>query len=107
MRFDGHLGIEIAKPVARRFELRPPDVAGSVEHLPMQVRGIDDVEVDESDPADAGCREVDCGRAAESARADDEHGSVLEAQLPRLADLGKHDVPRVAGAFRGSEHEKR
>ncbi len=49
-----------------------PDVGRPEEDLAVQVRLVDDVEVDEAERADAGGREIQRGRRAEAARADEQ-----------------------------------
>ena len=72
------------------------DVVVLVEDLALEVREVDDVEVDDADRADAGEREVERRRAAEAARADDQHLRLHELALTDGADLRHDDVPAVA-----------
>jgi len=53
-----------------------------VDHLPLEVRALDHVAVDDPDCADARGREVLDDRRAEPAGADHERASVEEALLP-------------------------
>src|SRR5438094_1167632 len=58
---DGHdldVGVQVAQRLRRRFDLGPADVVVSVEQLALEVGGVDDVEVDDADLADAGRRQV-------------------------------------------------
>ena len=87
-RFQHHL---------RRNRPWPADVVGAVDDLPLQVAGVDDVEVDQADGADAGCGEVESQRGAEAAGADAEHLGCLELLLAFHADFGQDQVARVAG----------
>src|ERR1051325_4431262 len=82
---------------------RPPYQLCAVEHLAMQIRGVDAVEVHQADAADACRREVDRGRTAEASGADDENRRGFQLALSVVADLGEDEVPRVAGAFFGCE----
>ena len=66
----------------------------------MQVFPLDDVGVDDGDPADAGAREVLEDRDAEAAGADDEGVCGGEAGLAVGADLGKDDLAGVAAHAR-------
>jgi hypothetical protein len=99
MRDDLDLAVELAQPLARRIELLPSDRARAVEDLPVEVRRIDAVKVDEADPPHARRGEVRRHRTAEPTGADDQHRGPLQSQLPRLTDLRQQQVARVARAF--------
>ena len=71
-----------------------------VQHLALQVRLVDDVGVHDRDRADARRGQVQAGRRAEAAGADQQHLRVEQLQLAGLADLGDQRVARVAGALR-------
>src|SRR3972149_3083333 len=79
-----------------REHLRLADVLVLVEDLALQVREVDEVEVDDADGADAGEGQVESDGRAEGAGADDEHLRVDDLALTDAADLGHDDVPRVA-----------
>ena len=67
-----------------------------MQHLPLQVAEIHDVEIDDADAADAGRRQIHRGRRAEAARADAQHAARLQLALPVHADLRHDQVPAVA-----------
>src|SRR6266700_875387 len=76
--------------------VRLAEALGRVDDLALQVRLVDDVRVDDPDPADAGCCKVErCGRA-EPARADQQDFRVEQLQLPLLSDLGNQQMAAVA-----------
>lgn len=100
MRGDVDLGIQIEDALARGIELLAPDVGRAVEDLPVQIREIDAIEVDEPDPADPRRREIGRNGAAEASGADDERGAGAESALAFGADLGKGDLAGVAGQGR-------
>ena len=87
--------------IARRFGLRHADPLGVVDHLALQVGGVDDVVVDEADRADPGRGQVERGRGAEPAGAEQQHLGVEQLQLAVDPDLGKQGVARVAVALLG------
>ena len=87
------------QPILRRRELRPADVGRAVNHLPLQVAEVDDVEIDDADAADAGRGEIQRRRRAEAARADAEHAARLQLPLPFHADLRHDQMPAVALDF--------
>ena len=66
-----------------------------MDDLALQVRKAHRIVVDDADRADAGGGEIERDRAAEPARADDQHARRLEALLAGAADLGEHDVAGV------------
>ena len=74
-----------------------------MEDLALQVRRVDDVHVDDAERADAGGGEVERGRRAEPAGAEQEHLRVEQLLLALLADLGEQQVAAVAVALLGRE----
>ena len=78
-------------------DLELADGGGGVDDLALQVAGVDDVEVDQAERADAGGGEVERERRAEAAGADAEDLGGLELLLAFHADLGQDEVARVAG----------
>ena len=96
MRDHLHVRVQVADPVARRLDLLAADVLRPVEHLALQVRRVDDVELDDAEPADARGGEVEPDGRAEPARADHEDARGLEPPLPLDPDLGDDEVAAVA-----------
>ena len=74
-------------------DLGPADVGGDVDDLALEVRDVDDVEVDEPDGPDPGGGQVERERRAEAAGADAEHLRGLEPLLPVHRHLGHDQVP--------------
>ena len=91
-------GFSAVSACAGRLGLRHADAIRGVEDLPLQVRVVDDVLVDDADRADAGRGQVQAGGRAEAARADHQHLRGEQLQLARLAHLGDQDVAAVAAA---------
>jgi hypothetical protein len=58
MRNHFDLGIQRPQPLARRFRLQRADLRRLEQHLPLQVRNIHAIAVDETQRADAGSREI-------------------------------------------------
>ena len=81
---------------ARGIHLRRADCLRAVQDLALQVREIDLVCVGEREAPDAGGCQVQGGRAAEAARADDQRARTLQPLLAFDPDLGKKDVAAVA-----------
>ena len=69
----------------------------AVDDLALQVRLVDDVEVDDADRADAGRGQVQQRRRTEPAGADHQHPRVFQPLLPVDAQVGNDQVPAVAG----------
>ena len=76
------------------------DALGGVDHLALQVRLVHDVVIDDPDRADPGGCEVERGRRAEAAGAEQEHLGVEQLQLALDTDLREQRVTRVAGPLR-------
>ena len=64
-----------------------------------RLRGVDGVEVDEAQGADAGGGEIEGERGAEAAGADAEDLGGFEFLLALVADLGEDEMAGVAGDF--------
>ena len=69
---DVHVGVQGVDRLAGRLDLALADPVVGVEDLALEVRQVDDVEVDDADRADAGGREVERRRRAETAGADEQ-----------------------------------
>src|SRR5688572_18547988 len=67
-----------------------------MDDLPLQVAEVDDIEVHDADPADAGSREIHRRRGAETAGTDAQHAARLQLALPVDADLRHDQMPAVA-----------
>ncbi len=100
-------GIERGELFFGGVDLLAANVFGGVDDLALQVRGVDDVEVDQPKRADAGRGEIERERRAEAAGADAEHAGGLQFLLPLRADLGQNQVARVAGKVVGGEFRQR
>ena len=85
-------------------DLRHADRLGRVDHLALQVGEVDDVVVDDAERADAGGREVERGRRAEAAGAEQQHLRVEQLRLALGADLGEQQVAAVALVLLRREH---
>src|SRR3989475_10217085 len=95
--------VDLSDALLRDVDLLAADVLRPVQHLALQVRLVDHVEVDDPETADAGGAEVLGERHAEPPGADDQGGRLLEFQLPRHADFGQDQMPGIAFDFRRHE----
>ena len=84
-------------------DLRHADAVGRVDDLALEVGDVDDVVVDDAERADAGRGQVQRGRRAEPAGAEQQHLGVEQLLLALDADLGQQEVARVALALLGRE----
>ena len=75
--------------------------------LALQVRGVDAVVVDDAEPADAGCGEVERGGGAEAAGAHEQDARLEQLQLAFLADLRDQQMAAVARALLGVERARK
>src|SRR5690242_8835938 len=93
---DVDVRIHVANTLSRRLELGTADVFRAMQHLPLQVRNVDDIEIDEAERADACRGEIERERGAKRAGADEQDASRFELALPVDADVRKDEVPAVA-----------
>ena len=96
VRDDLHVRVDVLQTLSRGLELLSPDVLRAVQDLPLQVRRVHDVEVDEAKRADARRREVERERRAETAGPHAQHARGLQLLLPVEADLRHDEMAGVA-----------
>ena len=77
-----------------------------MQDLPLQVRLVHHVVVDDPQPPDARRGQVERRRRAQPARADQQHLGLEQLRLARLAHLGDEQVAAVAVALRVGEPER-
>ena len=87
-----------------RVDLRRADRLRRVDDLALQVGEVDLVVVDDAERADARGGEVERGRGAEPAGAEQQHLGVEQLGLALGADLGEQDVAAVALLLLGGQH---
>src|SRR5215204_5095210 len=95
VRLDLHVRVDVVEAVARRLDLRPPDVLCAVDDLALEVRGVHHVEVHDAERADAGRRQIHPRRRAQAPRPDHQHARGFELALTLDADLGHDEVTTV------------
>ncbi len=89
-------GIQRGELLLGRIEFLAAHVARGVQDLPLQVAGIDDVEIYQSQRANAGCRQVERQRRAQSACPHAQNPRGLQLLLALDAHFRQDEVPRVA-----------
>src|SRR6185437_5373205 len=98
--------IHIVDAIARRVEFGATDVGCTVQDLSMQVGCVHDIEVNQSESADAGSREIQGARGAQTTGSDQQDASIPEATLPFDAYLIEDEVTRVAEDLFRAERRK-
>src|SRR5208282_1438628 len=93
---DLDVGIQIVEALGSCFDLWPSDVSGAEQNLPLQIRKIDRIEIDQADAADSCSGEIESEWGPEAAGADAEDFRLLKLELPLHADLGHDQVAAVA-----------
>ena len=97
------VGVERLDLLLGGVDLRHADAIGGVDDLALQVGDVDDVVVDDAQRPDARGGEVERGRRAQAAGAEQQHLGVEQLLLALGADLGEQEVARVALALLGRE----
>ena len=100
---DVDVGVQRLHRDLGRVDLRRADAVGRVDDLALEVRQVDDVVVDDPDRADAGGGEVQRGRRAEPAGAEQQDLRVEQLVLALGADLRHEHVAAVALALLGGD----
>src|SRR5439155_8581068 len=70
-----------------------------MENLPLQIRKIDIVEIDNSNRAHTRRSEIHCGRRSEATRADAQDARRFQASLTVRRDFGHHEMARITLQF--------
>ncbi len=65
MLIDLHKRVDLAHLVRGGIELLAPYIGGTVDHLPLQVGKVDDIEIHKPDASDAGRGEIKPERRAQ------------------------------------------
>ena len=99
-----HIRVERGEGLLRRVDLPLPDPIQVVQDLPLQVRLVHHVHVDDSDGADARGRQVQRRRGPETTGSQQQHLGSEQLLLTFFADLGQQEVALVAVALFGCQH---
>src|SRR5213083_835221 len=99
MQFDVDLRIDVAQSVSRRFQFAATDVLCPVKYLPLQIRKIDVVEIDNANCSYTCCRKIEGGRGPKPAGADAQNACCLQPALPISCHFGHDKVTRIALQF--------
>ena len=90
------VGIQRLQKPAAGFDLGDAHVGRGVEDLPLQVREIHHVAVDQSDRADARCSQIQRDRRPQTSGADDQDLGPAQFLLTFSANLLEDDLPAVS-----------
>src|SRR5205807_10444768 len=95
--------IELSQRRFRRIHRALSDGGRRMQYLPLQVRQLDLVRVDDAESADTGSREVESRRRAQAARTDDEHFGLTEPYLRFATEIRHHDLAAITLDLVGCE----
>ncbi len=97
-RIEAHAqGVDVDERIDRLYPLRggcglvSTDIGLAKNRLSLQVRFVDHVVIDDSDPPDPGRREILKRRRSQTARTDDENAGCAQPLLPGQSDLGNQE----------------
>ena len=96
---DLNVGVEVRQPLARRFALKFADIACAKSDLPLKIREIHDIEIDESQTPDTGGSEIKSQRGAQPPGANQQDFCVFEFELTLHAHFGHDQVAAIAKNF--------
>jgi len=88
-------GVHPPEPLSRGLHLRVSDHVHAVDVLPLEVRRLHNVPVDDPEVADAHGGQLDGDRAPEPSHSDKADMSILQFLLARDPNLLQDDLPRI------------
>jgi hypothetical protein len=97
-RLDRHVTIDRAQPIGGRdcFGETLPRIGFIEEHLPLQIRQLDDIAIDDPQVSQPGPYEL-IGQGAPQRAAPDQHGTrVCQGILRRSADLREQNLSLIS-----------
>ena len=107
VNLDFDFGIDVRKACFCRDDLLFPYVRGAVQQLPLKIRSIDDIRIDDSQLADTGRSQIHGDGRAETAGTDAKDTGCFELELSILPELWDRQVAGVALKFGGTEITRR
>ena len=96
--YDPRARVERLDPLLRCGHLGATDVRGRVEHLALEVRELDRIEVHDADLAHAGRRKIECGGGSQTSRPDDQDLRLPQLPLAWDAEFGQQEVTAGPGS---------
>jgi hypothetical protein len=93
------VGVDAGQSLPGDIDLAAAEILNAEQYLTLLVAVLDDVEVDNPDSTDTGCRQVQTDRRAESTGADHQGGRRLEAFLSFRPYFRQGQVAAVARDF--------
>src|SRR5712692_1732839 len=95
-RFDLDVRIEIREARAGSFSLGLAHVAGAKRNLALKIREIHNIEINQTELADARGRKIQAQRRTEPSRADEQYLGVFQLELPVHPDFRHDEMAAVA-----------
>jgi len=74
-----------------------------MKNLPLEVRQVDNIEIDQPQSADASRGEIECDRRSETPGSDEEDSRLLERALAFFSNLRQENVAAVANELFASQ----
>ena len=96
MQNDLDIGIYFPQTRSRLFQLRFSDIVRPIKNLPLQVRGIDPIGIDQPERADSRRRQIKRCRRPQAARADAQHSRRFDSALAFDIHFRQNEMTRVA-----------
>ena len=103
VQFDVDMRVRVAQTIVGGFQFAATNVFRAVQNLPVQVRKIDLVRIDQSDRADSGRRQIKRGGGTESAGANAQNARRFQSALSLDADLRENEMARVTRELFGAK----
>ena len=99
MRDHAHRWIQGGESRLAGGRLALADLVGGEHHLPLQIGKLDAIVIDETDGADSGRRQIQCGRRPEPTSTDNQYRTVRQSLLTSWTHFSQRKVPCVAGGI--------
>ena len=96
MRDHSDLGIEEAQLFFGGVDFSPSQIGFREDELPLKVRHLNEIGVDDPDTADPSGRQIDSGWNSKAPESHYQHGGALESPLPLGSHLGEDEVSAVS-----------
>jgi len=93
---DRDLRVDRRQGFAARLHFRHADRRRGVQDLPLQVREVDDITIDQTDGADTGGSEIKSGGRAEPTGADEQDFRLAQLHLALATDFAENNLAAVS-----------
>ena len=96
VRLDRDLRVDRRQSLAARLHFRHADCGRGVQDLPLQVREIDDIAIDQTDGADSGGSEIESGRRAEPPGTDEQDLRLVQLYLALATYVAENNLTAIS-----------